>query len=149
MRADRYLTELATHAPDIYLSARQAMEKVDANGRLIRPDPVHFAACPSNSIDYAVMERAQRVAIVPVSCGWSDVGSWDALAEIGTPDADGNSVAGHVIALDSRNNYIQAEGITVTVSGISDLIIVANGTHVMIVPKGRSQDVKKITETLK
>ena len=149
MRAYRYLTELATHAPDIYLSARQAMEKVDANGRLIRPDPDHFAACPSNSIDYAVMERAQRVAIVPVSCGWSDVGSWDALADIGTPDADGNSVAGHVIALDSSNNYIQAEGITVTVSGISDLIIVANGTHVMIVPKGRSQDVKRITEALK
>jgi mannose-1-phosphate guanylyltransferase/mannose-6-phosphate isomerase len=149
MRADRYLTELATHAPDIYLSARQAMEKVDANGRLIRPDPDHFAACPSNSIDYAVMERAQRVAIVPVSCGWSDVGSWDALAEIGEPDADGNSVAGHVIAVDSSNNYIQADGITVTVSGISDLIVVANGTHVMIVPKGRSQDVKKITEALK
>jgi mannose-1-phosphate guanylyltransferase len=149
MRADRYLTELATHAPDIYLSARQAMEKIDANGRLIRPDPDHFAACPSNSIDYAVMERAQRVAIVPVSCGWSDVGSWDALADIGTPDADGNSVAGHVIALDSSNNYIQADGITVTVSGISDLIIVANGTHVMIVPKGRSQDVKRITEALK
>ncbi len=148
MRADRYLTELATHAPDIYLSARHAMEKIDANRRLIRPDPDHFAACPANSIDYAVMERAQRVAIVPVSCGWSDVGSWDALADIGTPDADGNKVAGHVIALDSSNNYIQAEGITVTVSGISDLIIVANGTHVMIVPKGRSQDVKKITEAL-
>jgi mannose-1-phosphate guanylyltransferase len=95
------------------------------------------------------MERAQRVAIVPVSCGWSDVGSWDALAEIGEPDADGNSVAGPVIAVDSSNNYIQADGITVTVSGISDLIVVANGTHVMIVPKGRSQDVKKITEALK
>jgi mannose-1-phosphate guanylyltransferase len=149
MRADSYLTELATHAPDIYLSACQAMEKIDANGRLIRPDPDHFAACPSNSIDYSVMERAQRVAIVPVSCGWSDVGSWDALADIGTPDADGNNAAGQVIALDSRNNYIQADGITVTVSGISDLIIVANGTHVMIVPKGRSQDVKRITEALK
>jgi mannose-1-phosphate guanylyltransferase len=149
MRADRYLTELATHAPDIYLSARQAMEKIDANGRLIRPDPDHFAASPSNSIDYAVMEPAKQVAIVPVSCGWSDVGSWDALADIGIPDADGNTVAGQVIALDSSNNYIQADGITVTASGISDLIIVANGTHVMIVPKGRSQDVKKITEALK
>lgn len=149
MRADRYLTELAAHAPDIHLSAHHAMENIDMNGALIRPDPDHFAACPSNSIDYAVMERAQRVAVVPVSCGWSDVGSWDALAEIAIADADGNSLAGHVIALDSRNNHIQADGITVTVSGISDLIIVANGTHVMIVPKGRSQDVKKITEALK
>lgn len=149
MRADRYLAELAAHAPDIHLSAHHAMENIDTNGALIRPDPDHFAACPSNSIDYAVMERAQRVAVVPVSCGWSDVGSWDALAEIATADADGNSLAGHIIALDSRNNHIQADGITVTVSGISDLIIVANGTHVMIVPKGRSQDVKKITEALK
>lgn len=95
------------------------------------------------------MERAQRVATVQVSCGWSDVGSWDALAEIGTADADGNSLASHVIALDSINNHIQADGITVTVSGISDLIIVANGTHVMIVPKGRSQDVKSIAEALR
>lgn len=149
MRADRYLAELAVHAPDIHRSAHQAMENIDTNGALIRPDPDHFAACPSNSVDYAVMERAQRVAVVPVSCGWSDVGSWDALAEIATADADGNSLSGHVIALDSRNNHIQADGITVTVSGISDLIIVANGTHVMIVPKGRSQDVKKITEALK
>lgn len=149
MRADRYLEELANHAADIHQSTFQAMENADLNERLIRPDPDHFAACPSNSIDYAVMECTQRVAIVPVSCGWSDVGSWDALAEIGTADTDGNSLAGHVIALDSRNNHIQADGITVTVSGISDLIIVANGTHVMVVPKGRSQDVKKITEALK
>lgn len=149
MRADRYLEELTAHAPDIHSSACQAMEKIDLNGPLIRPDPDNFAASPSNSIDYAVMERAERVAIVPVSCGWSDVGSWDALADIGTVDADGNSLAGHVVALDSSNNHIQADGITVTVSGISDLIIVANGTHVMIVPKGRSQDVKKITEALK
>jgi mannose-1-phosphate guanylyltransferase len=106
MRADRYLVELAAHAPDIYSSACQAMEKIDLNGALIRPDPHNFAACPSNSIDYAVTERAQRVAIVPVSCGWSDVGSWDALAEIGSRDADGNSLAGHVIALDSSNNHI-------------------------------------------
>jgi len=90
-----------------------------------------------------MMERADKVAIVPVSFGWSDVGSWDALADIGKPNPDGNTFAGEVIALDSYDNYIHADGVTITASGIRDLIIIANGSYVMIVPKGRSQDVKK------
>ena len=112
-------------------------------------DGERFAACPSDSIDYAVMERAERVAIVPVACGWSDVGSWDALAGIGTADADGNTVAGDTMLIDTRGCHVHADGITVTASGIEDLIVIANGSHVMIVPKGRSQDVKKIAEALK
>lgn len=149
MRADRYLEELATHAPEMHRQAHAAVSGIDLGARLLRPDADAFAACPSDSIDYAVMERAERVAIVPVACGWSDVGSWDALAEIGAADADGNTFAGEVIALDSRNSHIHADGVTVAVSGVSDLIIIANGSHVMIVPKGRSQDVKKIVEALK
>lgn len=148
MRADRYLAELATFAPEMHHASQAAMDGVDLHARVIRPDPERFAACPSDSIDYTVMERAERVAIVPVSCGWSDVGSWDALAEIGQSDEAGNTIAGSVIALDTSNCLIRADGITVTVSGISDLIIVANGSHVMIVPKGRSQDVKKINAAL-
>lgn len=148
MRADRYLEELAAHAPDMHRAAHAAVAGIDLQARLIRPDPDQFAACPSDSIDYAVMEQAERVAIVPVSCGWSDVGSWDALAEIGESDESGNTIAGSVIALDTSNCLIRADGITVTVSGISDLIVVANGSHVMIVPKGRSQDVKKINAAL-
>lgn len=149
MRAGRYLEELALHAPDMHRACLAAVDGVDLGARHIRPEPGLFAACPSDSIDYAVMERAERVAIVPVSCGWSDVGSWDALAEIGEPDANGNTIAGSVIALDTSNSLIRADGITVTVSGVSDLIIVANGSYVMIVPKGRSQDVKKIAEAMK
>jgi len=149
MRADRYLEELAAHAPEIHHAAHQALDGLDLGARLIQPLAKQFAACPSNSIDYAVMERTDRVVVVPVSCGWSDVGSWDAMAEIGAPDANGNTLSGEVIALDSRNNHIHADGITVTASGISDLIIIANTSHVMIVPKGRSQDVKAIAEALK
>lgn len=149
MRADRYLEELEAHAPEMHRAAHDALDGIDLAARLIRPLADRFAACPSDSIDYAVMERATRVGIVPVSCGWSDVGSWDALAEIGAPDGDGNTLSGEIIALDSRNNHIHADGITVTASGINDLIIIANGSHVMIVPKGRSQDVKKIAEALK
>lgn len=149
MRADRYLAELAAHAPDMDRAARASLEGVDLAARTIRPNADLFAACPSDSVDYAVMERAQQVAIVPVACGWSDVGSWDALAEIGTPDGDGNTLSGDVVLLDSRNSHIHAEGITVTASGIDDLIVIANGRHVMIVPKGRSQDVKNIAAALK
>ncbi|WP_017672077.1 mannose-1-phosphate guanylyltransferase/mannose-6-phosphate isomerase [Blastomonas sp. AAP53] len=149
MRADRYLEELAAHAPEMHRTAHGALDGIDPAARCIRPLPDQFAACPSDSIDYAVMERAERVAIVPVSCGWSDVGSWDALAEIGTPDTDGNTTSGEVVVLDSHNNHIHADGITVTVSGIDDLIIIANGHHVMVVPKGRSQDVKQIAAALK
>jgi mannose-1-phosphate guanylyltransferase len=148
MRADRYLAELATYAPEMDRAARASLESVDLYARYIRPDADQFAACPSDSIDYAVMERAQQVGIVPVACGWSDVGSWDALAEIGTPDADGNTLSGQVVLLDSRNSHVHADGITVTASGIEDLIIVANGSHVMILPRGRSQDVKKIVAAL-
>jgi mannose-1-phosphate guanylyltransferase/mannose-6-phosphate isomerase len=149
MRADRYLEELARHAPEIHRAALASVEGVDLQARLIRPEAERFAGCPSDSIDYAVMENADRVAIVPVSCGWSDVGSWDALAEIATPDADGNTLAGEVIALGTTNSHIHADGVTVTVSGLHDLIVVANGSHVMILPKGQSQDVKKIVEALK
>lgn len=149
MRADRYLEELAAHAPEMEASARASLEGQDFAARLIRPDAERFAACPSDSIDYAVMERAERVAIVPVSCGWSDVGSWDALADIATPDPQGNTVSGSAVLIDTRGCHVHADGITITASGIDDLIVIANGSHVMIVPKGRSQDVKKIAEALK
>ena len=148
MRADRYLEELAKHAPGIYEATVSAADGVDLTARVIRPQPEQFSACPANSIDYAVMEHADRVAIVPVACGWSDVGSWDALAEIGNADATGNTTAGDVIMLDTSNSHIHADGVTVTVAGVSDLIIIASGSHVMVLPKGRSQDVKKIVEAL-
>lgn len=148
MRADRYLAELATHAPGINRAVRASLADVDLSGHQIRPDASQFAACPLDSIDYAVMERTDRVATVSVSCGWSDVGSWDALAEIACTDLQGNSVVGDAVLIDVRNTHVHADGLTVTASGVEDLIIIANGSHVMIVPKGRSQDVRKIAEML-
>ncbi|MBA4781505.1 mannose-1-phosphate guanylyltransferase/mannose-6-phosphate isomerase [Blastomonas sp.] len=149
MRADRYLEELATNAPEMDTATRTALSGVNLAARLIRPDAEHFAACPSDSIDYAVMERADRVAIVPVACGWSDVGSWDALAKISSADAQGNTVVGDVLLLDTHDCHVHADGIMVTASGVEGLIVVANGSHVMILPRGRSQDVKNIVEAIK
>ncbi len=149
MRADRFLAELGAHHPAMLAACRDAMARAQHDGAVIRPDGDAFAACPADSIDYAVMERADRVAVVPVSCGWSDVGSWDALADMGPHDDDGNRVSGDVIALDTANSLVLADGVTVTLVGVSDLIVVASGGKLLITPRGRSQDVKRIVEALK
>jgi mannose-1-phosphate guanylyltransferase len=141
-RADIYLGALAVHAPDMLASAQKAMAEASQDGARITPDAQAFAACPAESIDYAVMEKAERVAVVPVSMGWSDVGSWDALYELNAKDADGNAITG-VARLDAASgNLIHADGVRVSVHGVDDLIVVANGKEIMIVPRGSSQKVR-------
>lgn len=153
MRADRLLEEMALHAPEVLAACRAAMaaatEEAAKNMTFIRPDADAFAACPADSLDYAVMERAGRVAVVPVRCGWSDVGSWDTLAAMGPHDAQRNCLKGDVIALDSSDNLVLADGVTVTLAGIEGLIVVASGSEILIVPRGRSQSVKQIVEALR
>ena len=149
LRADQLLAELGAHAPAMLAACEAAMAGAVHDGALVRPDAAAFAACPSDSIDYAVMERADRVAVMPVSCGWSDVGSWDALAELGPHDEGGNRLSGDVLALDSADNLVLADGVTVTLSGVANMIVVATAGEVMIVPRGRSQDVKRIVEAMK
>jgi mannose-1-phosphate guanylyltransferase len=134
------------HAPDMLHAAQQAMAGATRDGAQLHPDPQAFAACPSDSIDYAVMEKAERVAVVPVAMGWSDVGSWDALHEIGESDADGNVIRGNVRLLEGHDNLIESDGIRINASGIDNLIIVASGNEVMILPRGQSQDAKRFSE---
>jgi mannose-1-phosphate guanylyltransferase len=141
-RADIYLGVLAVHAPEMLAAAQAAMDKAERFDNQVHPDAAEFAACPSDSIDYAVMEKAERVAVAPVSMGWSDVGSWDSLHEIGTKDASGNVTTGAVRIDASSGNLIHAEGIRISLHGIDDLIIVANGNEVMIMPRGSSQKVR-------
>jgi mannose-1-phosphate guanylyltransferase len=144
MRADSYLNALSVHAPDMLTSVSSSMQLAKFDDAIIHPDAEAFANSPSDSIDYAVMEKAQKVAVVPVSMGWSDVGSWDALYDLGiTQDASNTT------EIDSSGNLIRSDGIRIHVAGISDMIIVASGNDVMIVPRGKSQDVKKIVEALK
>ena len=141
-RADAYLRAIAEYAPEIDVAVRAAMFKAKRHGDQLHPDQASFAACPSDSIDYAIMEKAPKVAVAPVSMGWSDVGSWDALHEIGDKDADGNVISGDVRIDSSRGNLIYANGIRVSVHGIDDLLIIANGNEVMILPRGTSQKVR-------
>ncbi len=151
-RADAYLAALGEHAPAMRDAARAAVARAVRSGQRLLPDDVAFAASPADSIDYAVMERAAQVAVVPVAMGWSDVGSWDALHTIGANDAgDAHSAenGGDVIAIDTSNCLLKSDGIRIAAIGISDLIVVASGNNVLILPRGRSQDVKAIVEALK
>lgn len=152
-RADAYLAALADHAPAMLAAAREAMERGRHEGARVWPDAASFAACPADSIDYAVMEKAARehgrVAVVPVAMGWSDVGSWDALHTISESDAADNVMRGDVVAIDTEGCLVRAEhGKRVALVGVSDLIVVASGDDILILPRGRSQDVKRLLEAM-
>ncbi|WP_081988007.1 mannose-1-phosphate guanylyltransferase/mannose-6-phosphate isomerase [Sphingomonas sp. 37zxx] len=148
-RADKYLAALATYAPEILAAVEKSMATARREGNRIWPDSQAFAASPSDSIDYAVMEKAERVAVVPVAMGWSDVGSWDALHAISESDAGGNVCRGDVVAIDTANCFIRADGKRVALIGVSDLIVVASGDDVLILPRGRSQEIKQLLEAMK
>lgn len=148
-RADAYLAAIARHDPEIGTATRAAMAKAARDGIFVRPDAESFLASPSDSIDYAVMEKDDRVAVVPVDMGWSDVGSWDALHELATPDADGNVLSGDVVAIDTSNCLIRGEGPVVTAVGVKDLVIIATADAVLVLPRGDSQEVKRIVDELK
>jgi mannose-1-phosphate guanylyltransferase len=148
-RADAYLAALERLEPAMLASARTALERAERDGATIRPGREAFLACRSESIDYAVMEKAERVAVVPVEMGWSDVGSWDALHELGLGDEQGNVLHGDVVTIDSSGCLVRSEGPVVTLAGVKDLIVVATRDAVMVLPRGSSQDVKKIVEELK
>jgi mannose-1-phosphate guanylyltransferase len=140
-RAGDFLEALRRFEPEMLQAATSAMDKAAHDGLLVRPDEASFAACPSNSIDYAVMERAERVAVAPVAMGWSDVGSWDALYELG---AEATGVP--PIAIDTDGCLIRSDGIRIHTVGVSDLIIVAAGNDILILPRGESQNVRKVVE---
>jgi mannose-1-phosphate guanylyltransferase len=148
-RADTYLQALVQFAPSMLSAAQHAMAKARHDGARIYPDAVAFGASPDESIDYAVMEKGERVAVVPVSMGWSDVGSWDALHAISDTDADGNAHHGEVIAMNTRNCLVRSDRARVALVGVSDLIVVASGDDILILPRNRSQEVKKLIEVMK
>ena len=149
MRAGTYLDALEAHAPQIAAAAKAAMAAATCEGRRVLPDAAAFAASPAQSIDYAVMEKAGKVAVVPVAIGWSDVGSWDALHAVSPRDEAGNALAGDVLALGARNCLIRSEGPLVAAIGIEDLVVIATADAVLIVPKAQSQRVREAVEALR
>ena len=149
MRAGTYLAALQKHAPKIAKAARAAMAGAVKKGRRLHPDAAAFAESPSESIDYAVMEKAEKIAVVPVSIGWSDVGSWEALLERLERDGQGNALTGDVLEMGTKNCLIRSEGPLVAAIGLEDLVVIATNDAVLIVPRAMSQKVKDVVEALK
>ena len=147
--AASYIAALETHAPDIAAAAREAIASATRDGTRIHPDAQAFGRSPDVSIDYAVMEKAERVAVVPVDMGWSDVGSWDALHELAVKDLDGNAHHGEVVAIDTGNCLIRSEGPLVVAVGVHDVIVIATHDAVLVLPRGDSQQIKRAIERLK
>jgi len=146
--ADTYLRELKSHAPDIASAASLAVDKAKSDGGFLILQRDSFSNCRKESIDYAVMEKTSRAAVVPLSAGWSDVGSWSSLLDVSDQDANGNVLMGDVIAVDCANSYVRAESRLVSVAGLDGCIVVESKDAVLVVPKSRAQDVKMIVEEL-
>ncbi len=148
-RADAYLAALQAHAPGIVDASRASFDAGRREGARLYPDAVAFGASPSDSIEYAVMEKAVRVAVAPVDMGWSDVGSWDALHDLAEKDSAGNSKSGEIVAIDTKDCLFRSSGPLVAAVGVSDLIVIATGDAVLIMPRGSSQEVKRAIAALK
>jgi mannose-1-phosphate guanylyltransferase/mannose-6-phosphate isomerase len=143
-----YLEELDRRHPAMVAGCRAALAKAQRDLDFLRLDKAEFAALAGQSIDYAVMEHTRRAALVPVSMGWSDVGSWDALWSIGVKDGDGNVILGDVIAAETKNSYLRAEERMIAALGVEDLVVVATGDVVLVAARDRVQDIKVLVARL-
>ena len=149
-KASRYLEELAEHAPEMLAAVRAVDAKTTADLDFVRIDQEAFSHVPDRSIDYAVMEKTLRAAVIPVSCGWSDIGSWSALWLTGEKDTDGNLSEGDTLSIDSHNSLLRSHDrhLLATV-GIDDLIVVTTPDATLVAHRDAAQDVKRIVEKLK
>ena len=147
-RADTLIAELERLSPEIVAACRAALDGAETDSDFVRLNKESFAESPSISIDYAVMERTDRAAVVPVDMGWSDVGSWQALWEIGAKDHAGNVIVGDVVQTGTGNCYLRGDGILVAAIGLEDFVVIATRDAVLVAPMGESQEVRQIVDAL-
>ena len=148
-RASRFLEELGKSQPTMIEHARDALVKGKRDADFLRLDREAFAACPSDSIDYAVMEKTSAAKILPINVGWNDVGSWSALWAVVEQDGAGNAHRGDVIAEDCRNTLVIAEGRLVALLGLDDIVVVDTDDALLVAHKDRVQQVKNIVTRIK
>ena len=148
-KASVYLEALREFRPDILDACARAFESRSQDMTFVRVGEAAFANCPEESIDYAVMEKTTDAAVVPLDAGWSDIGSWSALWDIGEKDSEGNVCKGDVLAVNTRNSLIRAEHKLVATLGVEDLVVVETKDAVLVAHKDSVQDVKKIVEAIK
>ena len=147
-KATTLIDELTTHSPEIVTSVNDAVNKAEQDLDFIRLDKQAFELSPSDSIDYALMEKSDNVTVVPLDAQWNDIGSWSALYDIGTKDSNGNVIQGDVFTEDTTNTYIHSNGHMIATIGVQDLIIVDTPNATLISTKDKSQEVKNIVEQL-
>ena len=148
-RATDFLNELQSLRPDILEASRAALDAATLDLDFVRLDPAAFEACPSESVDYAVMEHTRCAAMVPADMAWNDIGAWSALWNVAVKDEQGNATRGDVMLEDARNNFVRAETRMVALLGVSDLVVVETADVVLVARKDQVQDVKKFVERLK
>jgi len=147
--AETLLAEMARFAPEVVAQMSEAAAQGKPDGRFFRFDRAAMAACPADSIDYALMEKTDKAAVVEADIGWSDIGSWRALWEVAEKDGKGNAVSGDVILEDVQNSLIRSEHTLVAAIGLRDTLVVETADAVLVAPMDRAQDVKAIVAKLK
>ncbi|QHQ40899.1 mannose-1-phosphate guanylyltransferase/mannose-6-phosphate isomerase [Microbulbifer hydrolyticus] len=148
-RASRYLEELAQHHPDMLEACRAAFAGAQRDLDFTRIDAEAFSRCPSDSVDYAVMEKTESAAVVPMQAGWSDVGSWSALWELAERDENENLLRGDVLAEDASGCLVHGGDRLVGILGVKDLVVVDTDDALMVADKSRVQEVKTLVQRLK
>ena len=147
-KATTLIDELTTHSPGIVTSVNDAVNNAEQDLDFIRLDKQSFESSPSDSIDYALMEKSDNVVVVPLDAQWNDIGSWSALHDIGIKDTNGNVIQGDVFTEETTNTYIHANHHMVATIGVQDLVIVDTPNATLIATKDKAQEVKKIVERL-
>jgi mannose-1-phosphate guanylyltransferase/mannose-6-phosphate isomerase len=149
-RADRMIEEMERLQPDILRQARLAVEHARRDGDRVALDADAFAACPSDSLDYAVMEKAERVAVSPVTgAGWDDLGSWAAVWGATPKDAAGNAAPEGSVLVEAERCLVMSDGPTVALCGVEDLVVVVSQGAVLVTRRDASQKVKQVVDALK
>ena len=148
-KAGHFLDALSEFQPTIAAACRAAMANSERDMNFVRPDSKAFANCPSESIDYAVMEHTKDGVVVSLDCDWSDIGAWSALWDTGGKDGEGNVTHGDVVLDNTHNSYVRSQSRLVTTSGVNDLVVVETADAVMVADRHSVQDVKHIVSMLK
>jgi len=149
LRADRWLEEIGNLQPDILKACQQAVARGSRDSDFVRVEKDAFLSSPSDSIDYAIMEKTDRAAVVPLQTSWSDVGSWSSIWELSEQDSEGNVARGDVLTHNTRNSLFMAENRCIAAVGLDDMIVVETADAVLVADKNKCQDVKAIVDKLK
>ena len=148
-KASSFLKELKILEKEIFDNTQQSIEKAENDSAFIRLDKTSFEKNPSISIDYAVMEKTSNGKVIPLTAGWSDVGSWSSLLDISKKDSDGNSIKGEVVSIDTKNSFISSKKRLIAVIGLEDVIVVDTEDALLVTTKEKCEKVKEIVDKLK